>query len=138
MAHCGRMLPASAPVSVPRLQAGSATHIAPKKYHALSAPGCAMARPNSSSVTSKPTSSRSRSGVSGWRRWLSAQLISRYRAFTISVISTITQIPASSEITVMPPYSPAEALLSRLIRKLWKAVRLAAWQEMPTLKLTAK
>ena len=34
-----------------------------------------------------------------------------------TIISTIIRKPASPAITVMPPYSPAEALFSRLSRK---------------------
>lgn len=52
------MFPASAPKSVPRLQPGSAAHMAPIKYQTLSKPSCAIAMPKTSSVTSKPMSIR--------------------------------------------------------------------------------
>ena len=82
--------------------------------------------PKTSSVTSKPMSIRTPSGVSGESFWLSAQLISMYRALMMSVIRTIIHTPAFSVMTVMPPYSPAEALLRRLMRKPCKAVIPAA------------
>ena len=138
IAHTGRTFPASAPKSVPRLQPGSAAHMAPIKYQTLSKPSCAIAMPKTSSVTSKPMSIRTPSGVSGESFWLSAQLISMYRALMMSVMRIIIHTPAFSVMTVMPPYSPAEALLKRLIRKPCKAVIPAAWQEMPMPKLTAR
>ena len=56
----------------------------------------------------------------------------------ISVMRIIIQIPEFSAITVIPPYSPAEALFSRLIKKLCGALIPAVWQEMPRPKLTAR
>ena len=55
--------------------------------------------------------------MSGENFWLSEQLISRYRALVMSVMSAISTKPLSAAMTVKAAYSPAEALLSRLIRR---------------------
>ena len=43
--------------------------------------------------------------------------MSRYRALVMSVMSAISRKPLSAAMTVKAAYSPAEALLSRLMRK---------------------
>ena len=53
----------------------------------------------------------------GAKRCASAQLISRYRAFAIKVISATWKSVALAAIKVKAAYSPAEALFNRLAKK---------------------
>ena len=77
-------------------------------------------------------------GISGRRRWLSAQLISRYRALAINVSSAISHRDARAAITVSAAYSPAEALLSRLSSALSHTFIPAFLHTIPSEKLTAR
>ena len=64
-------------------------------------------------------------------RWLIAQLINKYLALTIRVITAISIKDAPAAIKVNPAYSPADALHSRLVRKDWAAFSPAFFAAMP-------
>ena len=56
----------------------------------------------------------------------------------IHIIKIIVIIPASSAITVIPPYSPADALFKKLKRNPCNAFIPTLWQDIPIPKLTVK
>ena len=74
----------------------------------------------------------------GAKRCASAQLIRRYRAFAIKVISATWKSVALAAIKVKAAYSPAEALFNRLAKKPCSGVRPAYRAAMPREKETAK
>ena len=55
-----------------------------------------------------------------------------------SIMRIMVRKPASPAMTVMPPYSPAEALFKRLMKKPCAAPSFAVRQAMPMPMLTTK
>ena len=94
--------------------------------------------PKISSVTSKPTKIRCQIEASGAKRWLSTQLIKRYRALATSVISAISKYGLSAAMTVKAAYSPAEALLKKLARKPCSGESPAFRAAIPRVNATTK
>ena len=94
--------------------------------------------PNISSVIKYPITSLFHIGVSAGIFWLNEHDISRYLAFAIISINTITKMLAFAPINVKAMYSPADAWRPKLVTAAWNAVIPTFFAWIPNVKDTAK